>query len=414
MIKESFIIQICTAFSILLLPFAHLKIVFFSFPLYVIEIPIIVACFIFFLGVKRKVYTVSASSFTPYLFFLGIGFFTSGTILSFLTNEVSLRGLGMIKTWFIMPILLLFIWIHIKPRKKDIDILFLLWFGVISLVSCIANTYIFQNLLTYDGRLSVWYHSPNYFAFFLAPGLLFAQYFFTHHLFSQRKWMKMLISFMALSLISSLFFSRSYTVWIAVFVSSIILFFFRCPSLTWKKIFLSFIFFSSLLILFVFFESGTEKWHSLTTFDNRSSFASRMMIWKSSLKMIADAPIFGIGIGRFEKVYLDYQVFFPPYLEWAVPQPHNLYLAILLQAGILGFLGFFLLSFFIFQYIYPLLYQSTSLYFRRQIALVLSLFFLVLIIGIVDTPFFKTDIVFYFWFILFLSVALLKSYNSEK
>ena len=59
-----------------------------------------------------------------------------------------------------------------------------------------------------------------------------------------------------------------------------------------------------------------------------------------AIKILKDHWLIGIGPGLFQPYYLDYQKYFPPYLEWAVPQPHNLFLAWWLQAGLLGLIGF--------------------------------------------------------------------------
>ncbi|MDP3962279.1 MAG: O-antigen ligase family protein, partial [bacterium] len=148
------------------------------------------------------------------------------------------------------------------------------------------------------------------------------------------------------------------------------------------------------------FESGSEKWQALTQLENRSSFASRMMIWQSAGKMIADNPIFGIGLGRFQEVYLEYQKYFPPYLEWAVPQPHNLYFAVWLQTGLMGLIGFTLLI----AWVIFLLVKNKS----RESALLLGLLTLYLLYGLFDTPFFKTDLAFAFWLVIAFILTLPK------
>ncbi|OGI21597.1 MAG: hypothetical protein A3J06_01000 [Candidatus Moranbacteria bacterium RIFCSPLOWO2_02_FULL_48_19] len=110
--------------------------------------------------------------------------------------------------------------------------------------------------------------------------------------------------------------------------------------------------------------------------------------------------LFGIGLGRFQEVYLEYQKYFPPYLEWAVPQPHNLYLAVWLQTGLLGLIGFILLV----SRAIILLIKNKS----RESALLLGLLTLYLIYGLFDTPFFKTDLAFSFWLVIALIMTLPK------
>jgi O-antigen ligase len=89
-----------------------------------------------------------------------------------------------------------------------------------------------------------------------------------------------------------------------------------------------------------FLSLSGEKWRGILAEDNRSSWASRQMIWHSAARMIADSPLTGIGPGNFQGQYLAYQRYFPPYLEWSVPHPHNMFLDIWLEGGILGVCGF--------------------------------------------------------------------------
>lgn len=403
MIKESRIIQICVASSIILLPVAHLKVILFSVPLYSVEIPVIIAFFTFLTGIWNKGGFPSFKLSRPSLFSLGIGIFLFGIILSFLMNEMSLRGLGMIKTWFVMPIILLSLWIRTHPKKRDIDILLLLWFGVLASVSLLSNIFLFQGILTFDGRLSSWYSSPNYLAFFIAPGILLAQYFFYHPIFQSKRWDRRIIIGISLSLFLTLFFTRSYSTWIAVFLSNSLFIFLSRKYFHWKDIVYLSIFSCLLFVSFLFLEKDTEKWQSLVSLSDRSSSVSRLMIWKSSYKMMIESPLFGIGIGRFQETYLEYQKFFSPYLEWSVPQPHNLYLAILLQSGMIGFFGFLLI---LFSWLrdFPCLLEEQEKSRYRVLSIILFLF---LLIGFVDTPFFKTDLVFSLWLLFFFERALL-------
>ena len=80
---------------------------------------------------------------------------------------------------------------------------------------------------------------------------------------------------------------------------------------------------------------------------DRSSLSSRTMIWTSALHIARDNPILGIGPGNFQTKYLEYQHFYPPYLEWAVPHPHNILLTFWLYSGILGVIGFLIVVYLI-------------------------------------------------------------------
>ncbi|MEK7124040.1 MAG: hypothetical protein AAB851_04070, partial [Patescibacteria group bacterium] len=102
--------------------------------------------------------------------------------------------------------------------------------------------------------------------------------------------------------------------------------------------------------------------------------------------------------------YLGYQKYFPPYLEWAVPQPHNLFLAFWLQTGIAGFCGLILIIFSFFKEKTAALKQNGGGLFHHQnynfwLAAAMSV---ILIHGLIDTPYFKNDLSALFWLILAL------------
>ncbi|HLC95062.1 MAG TPA: O-antigen ligase family protein, partial [Patescibacteria group bacterium] len=152
---------------------------------------------------------------------------------------------------------------------------------------------------------------------------------------------------------------------------------------------------------FLLLEVDNTKWSSLTLLEERSSLTSRVMIWQAAAKMIGEHPLLGIGVGRFQAVYLEYQQYFPPYLEWAVPQPHNMFLAVWLQTGILGLASFV----FLVGHTFFLLLRET----KKETPALLGLLVLYLVCGIVDTPYFKTDQVFAFWVL----IALIFSHSEE-
>jgi len=401
MLKARAIIQFCIGATVVLLPTAHLKLVFFGIPLYSVEAPILVALAAYLYGWKQGIFSpLGKINFRDPLV-IGIALFFLGAIISFIVNPFSLTGLGMLKTWFFFPLLALWLWLETKPTIEDLARLLLIWLGVVTVSAAGSLAYLFQGELTYDGRLAAWYMSPNYLALFLAPGTLLAHYFFFHPIFSKTRIMRPLICLMLTLLLAALFFTHSYAVWISVALAGLLFLFLDTAHISsWRKTLATAFLLTVIIGTFILFESGSEKWQALTQFENRSSLSSRMMIWQSAGKMIADNPVFGIGLGRFQEVYLEYQKYFPPYLEWAVPQPHNLYLAVWLQTGLLGLIGFILLV----SRATILLIKNKS----RESALLLGLLVLYLLYGLFDTPFFKTDLAFSFWLIIALILTLPK------
>lgn len=403
------VIQFSIIASVLLLPVAHLKVLIFGVPVYSMEAPVIIALCVYIYGLQKGVFSLKSKINFSNPFFIGIAFFFLGTIVSFLANPFSLNGLGMIKTWFVFPIILLCLWLETEPDNKDLRRLLFVWFTSSILAAIVSFIFFFQGTLTYDGRLSAWYASPNYLAFFLAYGVLIASYLLSN-LSSSQKQKKFFypLLFSLVLLIAVIFLTGSYTAWLSVFAAIALYFYLIKPEFISCRQKMIFFLLAGLFFAFIFLETGSEKWQSFITFSERSSLASRLMIWRATASILYDHTILGIGIGRFQEMYLAYQKYFPLYLEWAVPQPHNLYLAVWLQTGLLGLIGFvFLIMVWLKK---MLLFWRSSIQnenTKKNSALLIALIVLFLFLGIADTPFFKTDLAFIFWLILGIGMGLI-------
>lgn len=73
-----------------------------------------------------------------------------------------------------------------------------------------------------------------------------------------------------------------------------------------------------------------QRFRSIFKLDNHSV---RLQIWQSSLKIIKDYPLFGVGPGNFGEIYAKYQ---PDSLKGNVTCAHSNYLNIFIGWGIIG------------------------------------------------------------------------------
>lgn len=73
-----------------------------------------------------------------------------------------------------------------------------------------------------------------------------------------------------------------------------------------------------------------QRFRSIFRLDNHSA---RLQIWQSSLEIIKDHPLFGVGPGNFGEIYHKYQ---PASLEIHVSCAHSNYLNIFIGWGIIG------------------------------------------------------------------------------
>ncbi len=393
--------QVITVFliiTIILLPFSHLKMVIGVFPFYFPEIFVTLSLIAFLITRQKN------SLFTGLDrgILLGGILFLGGSIVSLLLNPYTLTGLGMIKSWFGFPFLFALLLWRDTQHLRERDRMLIIWYGVLCGIALRSFYYLLTGDITYDGRLQGDYASPNFLAYSLAPAILMSCWYLLYVRTQSWLWFANL-SVLAL-LVSVFFATHSYGAWGGVFVALGIFLLLKNNHCTpFKKSLLIGLSVLSVFLAFIYFEHGSDKWQALMHQSERSALASRLMIWQSALKMVSDSPVFGIGIGRFQQVYLSYQAFFPPYLEWAVPEPHNIFLAVYLSTGLVGLLGFLILM----SRLIFLLWRQYQKNTNPGVSGIDSVFFLglsalFLVYGFMDTPLFTTELsyVFFLWFTL--------------
>ena len=92
-----------------------------------------------------------------------------------------------------------------------------------------------------------------------------------------------------------------------------------------------------------------------------------------------------------------YQKYFPPYLEWAVPHPQNLYLSFWLYGGMIGFLAFGAMLVFWFR-------EALSKSDGKAIIMALGIMIYIVIHGLFDATYFKNDLAVIFWLVYFSAI----------
>ena len=396
--------------TVFLIPMYLIRFGVFGIPTNVLEISIYLTFLSFIFEGPWINWKELYKNYKPYIFSIALIF--SGLILSTLINQNYREGFGIIKGWFFDPLLFSFVLIHKMKTREDIEnILKTFYFSALA-VGIIAFEYLFYGRLTFDRRLQAFYTSPNYLAMFLSPAVFVGFYLMKNAepIKGIRKYAMPITLFLILLII---FFTYSYASWISIILSFLIVSF--IAKKINKKIILILI-----LIIFIAFltQLGNPKLKDI--FSERSSLSSRIMIWKSSALMIKNNPIFGIGPGNFQNKYLEYQKYFPPDLEWAVPEPHSLYLAFWLQSGIMGLIGLIcLISIWLRKMIKeilnnqknnPLRLNETSSRIEASLVLVISLGIIIymLLHGIFDTTCWKNDLALIFWMIFSSSLIYLK------
>lgn len=411
--------------AIATLPFAGWHFFAFGIPVYATELTVIFAVMLFCLYKWHQ--DTSEDKTIPHTIVFAVSAIVVGIILSALANGIVASELGIIKAWFFFPILFGWLLFQIVRTPRQLRQALLVWYATIIAVSITALGYFFRNDLTYDGRLRAFYLSPNYLALFVFPGIFLGWHFLKDSLDSRQSLSDpqadgndtkktfplaaYLLSWLIVCM--TLYLTLSYTIIVATALSFLIVRF-----LTSKKsafsLAVSGIVLATFVGVFLATQIHTQKFSDLISLSERSSFASRIMIWQSSWKMIANHPIIGIGPGNFQSTYLDYQQYFPPYLEWAVPHPHNLYLAFWLQTGIIGLIGFLTLITIWIQMLYQAIFTEKENVRALVARTLFGIMIATLLIGLLDTPYWKNDLAYVFWLTIASGLALRSFHNQPE
>lgn len=376
--KKIFNLENLIYVTILALPLYLFRFSLVGIPSNVFEILALV-CVIWFL-IQTRSFKIALRDYKTY--FIPIGVIMVGLLVSTLLNESYRIGFGIIKGWFVVP--MLFAWVAVETLKVK-EILRALYAGSF-LIAAVSLIYFLSGILTYDGRLEAIYNSPNFLAMYLAPAIIIGIFLWVEN--------KKLYSFSLAIIVLAFYLTHSYAAWIAIFLAMVAgLFFGKNILLKQKILWLTL----AVAVAFVLFQIGTDKMTNVLEGKERSSLSSRLMIWSAAGKMIQDNPVWGIGPGNFQDKYLEYQKYFPLYLEWAVPQPHNIFLAFWLQAGFLGLAGFLSLLF--------LWFRNLWLENKKEAHIISGLIIAyILLHGLVDTTYFKNDLAVVFWLVFFVGI----------
>jgi O-antigen ligase len=381
-LKEIINLKNFVGIILVLLPLYLVKIIFWGLSSNLLETMVLIAL-VWWLLEKRTINLEWKNFLKKNKDFLGlIIIIFLGLLISTFLNGNPQAGLGIIKGWFLFPLILAIITADLFQDKKTQALKFF-YVGAVG-IAILALLGFFLGQATYDGRLQGVFNSPNYLAMYLVPAAIIGSALFWEN---RKKY--------ALSLaiiLAALYLTYSFTAWAALLIVLAGLFFLSQKSAKNKKLLAGFLILAGIVF---FLQLKTDKLNNLLDLNERSSLASRLMIWQSAGKIIADNPAWGIGPGNFQEKYLEYQKYFPPYLEWAVPHPHSLYLAFYLYSGITG-LGTFILL--IILWLKKILPRK-----EEKIALIsLGIIFYFLLHGLVDTTYFKNDLSIIFWLSFFL------------
>jgi O-antigen ligase len=348
--------------------------------------------------------------------FLPIVLFLIACVISafIVPAESSKQALGILKSWVIVPLIYFVLLYHTVKSTKDLNITLYAYLGS-SAFLCLWG--LFQALsgsyITIDNRVSGPFESANYLAMYITPAFVFTmvQFLraFIHAKFESAdiKWGKfesgIYVGILVAIFLSVLVLTQSYGAILGSFIAIFIYIIYERVKITEpgsKKFLNRFIAF----VLMVFVLGGglavvlnNNKFQNLTKLDEHTSMGTRIEIWKVGAGLLKESPILGIGLGQYEKKYIENaeRILGKAPFEPVRLHSHNLYMEFWLQSGILGLISFIWVTILAYRQIYKNFNPDEK---KMLIALLIMLTY-ILIHGIIDVTFWKNDLALIFWMI---------------
>jgi len=289
---------------------------------------------------------------------LPIILFTLLLILSLLISETKIVSLQDFIIFF-SYILIFFLITNNLNRKIDFNSFIHLFFIISLLVSIytIIQYYGFDPYLSDLHSLTSTIGQKNWISNYLA---MIFPVVFSYFLLEQTKKNRIIYFFLLFILYTTLMICQSRGIWISISLTLILAIyiiikfkFYEIFKRNKKCLFCLLVTFLAITIIYstdnpLNKSTITVPQRALSTFDEQDpSINTRLLIWKTTLEMIKDRPIFGSGIGTFKMNYLIYQAEFlknnPYYIKYSVKarEVHNEYLQMWVEIGIIG-LGIFI------------------------------------------------------------------------
>jgi len=195
-------------------------------------------------------------------------------LVSALMNNNLKDGLGIIKGWFLIPILFVVVLCNYLEKVKITNV-FRVFFWSSLAVALVSLGYLILEKLTYDFRLKAFFNSPNYLAMYLSPGAIIGLVAINQ--IDGKKNRKYFISALIIILMA-LYFTYSYAAWGAIILSliSIVLIKNKRLFLAQKYKLLSIL---AIMAILVLAQANSQKMDNLRNY-SRSSLESRIIIWQ--------------------------------------------------------------------------------------------------------------------------------------
>lgn len=428
------------ALLFLLLPTYLIRFNLGTLPTTLLEVMLGIIALIWLIRYHRSIiFNLKSSVLNHKLLFISITLFLLSATISIFTSVNLRAALGEWKAFYIEPVLLFIIFITIPKQEtkdklqKDYKIERLKdynhqSFNLIIFQSSLTNTIIFALILSglvtsllaiyqhFTGylvpysfwqnqntfRVTAWYGFPNAVGLFLAPLVPLAIYgvkqIFTE--FKNKNWKKylFLIPYPLFLILSPLaiFYAKSTgaLVGLVAGIGFLLLFYKKTRWLTLAVGLVGLVSIASF--------SGLSNIKSEIFLQDRSG-QIRIGIWQETVKFLSDHPIAGAGLASYQEKVKPYHTTVNGEGIEIFHHPHNIFLTMYVNLGLLGLISFILIliSFFkigLSHNTYHVSHNSITIRQCNNVSIYLiSSMVIVLVMGLVDSPYIKNDLAIMFW-----------------
>jgi len=326
-------------------------------------------------------------------------------------------GAGVWKAYFIEPILLLIVFLDLIKTKKDLKLILLAFLSsaLIASIYALYQKFLGQGIWSTEVwgepqvlRITGFFLHPNFLGLYLGP-LIFLGLSYIFSFFKNKKiiigctFLLFVITFLCL------IYARSEATILAVVAG---LFFLGLIIKSIQKYALGFLL---IVFLLIFSFPVSQNYFIQKVGLQDLSGQLRFNIWQGAVELIKEKTVLGAGLDGYERLAPNYQKrFYDPHTGELIsvethPYPHNLYLTIWLELGLLGLIVFIWILIKFFK-------QGFKQLEKKQIivsALIMAAMIVIVIHGLADTPYFKNDLAILFWLIIGLNIVNKKVVNLE-
>ena len=315
------------------------------------------------------------------------------------------------------PVLFYLVLRGVKPTEKEMWVIFdaLVASGlVIALYGLYQYGFDRNSLITAEGgllRIKSIYGSPNNVALYLGRIIPFlvAMFLLGSTENGKRRW-GYTIALLPIGLVTLLTFSKG-----AIFLglpAALLFIFWQWQKQNGRKTWPWVILFAGMGVVGLFvIEHIPAIAGRLGLFGETGIF--RLNLWQSSLNMIRENPLFGVGLDNFLYEYRGRYIFEAAWRDPNLSHPHNIFLDFGTRLGLLGLATGLLLIFALIRTLWKSWSALPKVWFPIAVGLAAALIDMVAH-GLVDHSFFLVDLAFFFMLILGTAVWLWQQIDAQK